>query len=170
MDNAEGAPRSPLGGGGRPSAGAKRRSGMMDDLRIVPANEASCEDLDRVFGARGAAATCRCQRYKLQPKESFPLVRAGGTRLPAPQAGQLRSACVGHHERPIPGKLLVVWDGAPIHRAKPVKDFLIAGAAKRLQLEQPRDAAASRRGRERPLRLAAARDRGLRRRTHLRAA
>jgi GNAT superfamily N-acetyltransferase len=44
---------------------------MTDGLRVVPANEASCEDLDRVFGTRGTAAVCRCQRYKLQPKESF---------------------------------------------------------------------------------------------------
>jgi transposase len=34
------------------------------------------------------------------------------------------------------GKLLVVWDGAPIHRAQPIKDFLASGAAKRLRLEQ----------------------------------
>jgi transposase len=33
------------------------------------------------------------------------------------------------------GKLLVIWDGASIHRAQPVKDFLAAGAAKRLRLE-----------------------------------
>jgi transposase len=37
-----------------------------------------------------------------------------------------------HH---IEGKLLVIWDGAPIHRAQPVKDFLAQGAAARLQLE-----------------------------------
>jgi transposase len=35
----------------------------------------------------------------------------------------------------VPGKLLVVWDGAPIHRGKPVQDFLAAGAAARLHLE-----------------------------------
>ena len=40
-------------------------------LTIVPANEAGCEDLQTVFGTRGAAATCQCQRFKLQPKESF---------------------------------------------------------------------------------------------------
>lgn len=34
------------------------------------------------------------------------------------------------------GKLLVIWDGASIHRAQPVKDFLAAGAAARLQLVQ----------------------------------
>jgi transposase len=35
-----------------------------------------------------------------------------------------------------PGKLLVIWDGAPIHRGKPIKQFLTQGAAKRLRLEQ----------------------------------
>ena len=40
-----------------------------------------------------------------------------------------------HLLRQIPGKLLVIWDGAPIHRAQPVKDFLAQGAAARLHLE-----------------------------------
>ena len=38
--------------------------------------------------------------------------------------------------RKIPGKLLVIWDGASIHRAKAIKEFLAAGAAARLHLEQ----------------------------------
>lgn len=38
--------------------------------------------------------------------------------------------------RKLPGKLLVIWDGAPIHRGQAVKDFLKRGAAKRLQLER----------------------------------
>jgi transposase len=41
-----------------------------------------------------------------------------------------------HLMRRIPGKLLVVWDGSPIHRGGAVKDFLASGAASRLQLEQ----------------------------------
>jgi transposase len=36
----------------------------------------------------------------------------------------------------IPGKLLIIWDGSPIHRGRAVKDFLASGAASRLQLEQ----------------------------------
>ena len=36
----------------------------------------------------------------------------------------------------LPGKLLVIWDGAPLHRGQPVKAFLAAGAAGRLHLEQ----------------------------------
>lgn len=38
--------------------------------------------------------------------------------------------------RKIRGKLLVIWDGAPIHRGQPVKDLLRRGAATRLRLEQ----------------------------------
>lgn len=38
--------------------------------------------------------------------------------------------------RRISGKLLVIWDGAPIHRANVIKDFLKRGAAKRLHLER----------------------------------
>jgi transposase len=38
--------------------------------------------------------------------------------------------------RQVPGKLLVIWDGASIHRGQAVKDFLAAGAARRLHLER----------------------------------
>ena len=38
--------------------------------------------------------------------------------------------------RKISGKLLVIWDGAPIHRGQPIKDFLARGAARRIHLEQ----------------------------------
>lgn len=40
-------------------------------LRIVPANVATCDELDAEFGTRGSGATCRCQRYRLAPRESF---------------------------------------------------------------------------------------------------
>ena len=38
--------------------------------------------------------------------------------------------------REIPGKLLVIWDGAPIHRSQPIKDFLANGGTKRIHLER----------------------------------
>ena len=41
-----------------------------------------------------------------------------------------------HLLRQIHGKVLVIWDGAPIHQGHPIKDFLAAGAAKRLHLER----------------------------------
>jgi GNAT superfamily N-acetyltransferase len=40
-------------------------------LSIRPANSVAWEELQRVFGTRGPAARCQCQRYKLQPRESF---------------------------------------------------------------------------------------------------
>lgn len=38
-------------------------------VRIVPANEASWDDLERVFGVRGEAAHCQCQWYKIRDLE-----------------------------------------------------------------------------------------------------
>ena len=40
---------------------------------------------------------------------------------------------LGQH---IVGKLLVLWDGAPIHRSRLVKEYLAGGAAHRIHLEQ----------------------------------
>lgn len=46
-----------------------------------------------------------------------------------------------HLLRHVPGKLVVIWDGAPIQRCQAVKVFLAAGPAARLQLDPlPRDA------------------------------
>lgn len=33
-------------------------------ISIVPANEASCDDLNAIFGTRGYPARCRCQRFR----------------------------------------------------------------------------------------------------------
>jgi transposase len=38
--------------------------------------------------------------------------------------------------RKLTGKILVIWDGAPIHRSQAVKGFLKRGAAKRLRLDR----------------------------------
>lgn len=40
-------------------------------VRVAPANLASCEDLSFLFGTRGPAHRCQCQRYRLAPGESF---------------------------------------------------------------------------------------------------
>jgi transposase len=39
-------------------------------------------------------------------------------------------------QREIPGQLLVIWDGASIHRSQAVKTFLAKGGAKRIHLER----------------------------------
>ena len=38
--------------------------------------------------------------------------------------------------RKVSGKIVVIWDGSPIHRGNEIKAFLKRGAAKRLHLEQ----------------------------------
>jgi len=40
-------------------------------LTIVPASDASWDDLQAVFGTRGDASRCHCQRYKMAPGESW---------------------------------------------------------------------------------------------------
>ena len=34
-------------------------------LTVVPANEASCDDLDAIFGTTDYPGRCRCQRFKV---------------------------------------------------------------------------------------------------------
>jgi transposase len=41
-----------------------------------------------------------------------------------------------HVLRHLPGKLLILWDGASIHRSQAIKDFRSAGAAQRIHLER----------------------------------
>ena len=40
-------------------------------VRVAPANQASWEHLQRIFGTRGQGTRCQCQRYRLQPGETF---------------------------------------------------------------------------------------------------
>jgi len=44
-------------------------------VTVVPANKASCEDLEAVFGPSGDASRCQCQYYKIRDMEwrSVPL-------------------------------------------------------------------------------------------------
>ncbi len=67
------------------------------------------------------------------------LSSAGRRFLPTQPGAYHRTAVVGFLRlllRTISGTLLIMWDGAPIHRGKPIKAFLARGAAKRLHLEQ----------------------------------
>jgi hypothetical protein len=38
---------------------------MTDGITVVPANQASWEDLQAVRGERGYAAACQCQMFKI---------------------------------------------------------------------------------------------------------
>ena len=78
-------------------------------LTIVPANEASWDDLQALFGTRGAAATCWCQRYKLAPKEAF-------KSFPAEErAHRLRTQTeCGHPRSKTTSGLVAYLDGEPV--------------------------------------------------------
>jgi transposase len=56
------------------------------------------------------------------------------------QEGAIDSADVvaflEHLLREVPGRMVIVWDGSPIHRSHRIKDFLANGAAQRLHLER----------------------------------
>jgi transposase len=45
-------------------------------------------------------------------------------------------AFLEHLLREVPGRLIIIWDGAPIHRSQVIKTFLANGAAQRLHLER----------------------------------
>jgi transposase len=41
-----------------------------------------------------------------------------------------------HLLREVPGRLVIIWDGSPIHRSQTIKAFLTNGAAQRIHLER----------------------------------
>ena len=78
-------------------------------LAIVPANRARCEDLQTVFGTRGSAAICQCQRFKLRPRESF------GSFPAEERALRLRAqANAGQPEAETTSGLVAYLDGEPV--------------------------------------------------------
>lgn len=56
------------------------------------------------------------------------------------QEGTLNSADVvaflEHLLREVSGRMVIIWDGAPIHRSHTIQKFLANGAARRLHLER----------------------------------
>jgi transposase len=89
-------------------------------------------------------------RWRQTPALRVPLNRDHGSAIGALSSeGRLflQTQSAAHHRtevvgflrllfRKISSKLLIIWDGALIHRGPPIKDFLARGAAKRLHLEQ----------------------------------
>jgi transposase len=45
-------------------------------------------------------------------------------------------ACLEHLRREVPGRMVMIWDGAPIHRSHTIREFLIHGASQRIHLER----------------------------------
>jgi GNAT superfamily N-acetyltransferase len=79
------------------------------DISVVPANAASWEDLQTVFGTRGQASRCQCQRYKLRPRESF-------RSFPAEERAHrlLQQTDCGHPESGTTSGLVAYLDGEPV--------------------------------------------------------
>jgi transposase len=44
-------------------------------------------------------------------------------------------AFLEHLRREVPGRMVLIWDGAPIYRSQVIKEFLANGAARRIHLE-----------------------------------
>jgi GNAT superfamily N-acetyltransferase len=79
------------------------------ELSIVPANEASWDDLRAVFGSRGEAYICQCQRYKLEPKEAF-------SKVPVEERGhrlRTQTEC-GHPRSQTTSGLVAYLDHEPV--------------------------------------------------------
>lgn len=45
-------------------------------------------------------------------------------------------AFLEHLLREIPGRMVIIWDGAPIHRSHVIQEFLANGATQRIHLER----------------------------------
>ena len=78
-------------------------------ITIVPANEASWEDLHAVLGTRGDPSRCQCQRYKMQPGESWASVGAEELALRL----RAQTEC-GHRQSSTTSGLVAYLDGEPV--------------------------------------------------------
>ena len=45
-------------------------------------------------------------------------------------------AFLEHLLREVPGRMVIIWDGSPMHRSQTIQEFLANGAAHRLHLER----------------------------------
>ena len=78
-------------------------------ITIVPANEATWEDLQAVLGTRGDPSRCQCQRYRMQPGESWASVGAEALSF------RLREQTdCGHRESATTSGLVAYLDGEPV--------------------------------------------------------
>lgn len=78
-------------------------------LAVRPANEASWDDLQAVFGTRGQAARCQCQRYKLRPRENF-----AEQPVEERQSRFREQTACGNPDAPATSGLVAYLDGEPV--------------------------------------------------------
>lgn len=81
-------------------------------IRIVPANEASWEDIQAVFGTRGDAHRCQCQRFKTWARQ-WDIESASGSVEERADRLREQTGC-GHPESDTTSGLVAYLDGEPV--------------------------------------------------------
>jgi transposase len=93
----------------------------------------------RTWAPRGQTPLLRVKLTRDHLSTISAITLDGGLFMQVRQTSYDAAAVVGFLRvllRKIPGKIILIWDQAPIHRGKEIKEFLKRGAAKRLHLEQ----------------------------------
>jgi transposase len=93
----------------------------------------------RTWAPRGETPVLRVKLTRDHLSAISGLTLDGRLFLQVQEAAYTAEAVVGFVRqllRQICGKVLVIWDGSPIHKGQPIKDYLAAGAAKQLHLER----------------------------------
>lgn len=85
---------------------------MTPRIKIVPANEASCEDLQAVFGVRGEASNCQCQKFKT-PGRQWDIERTSGSVAERTRRLREQTRC-GHPEARTTSGLVAYLDGEAV--------------------------------------------------------
>lgn len=88
---------------------AQARSTAPASVTVVPANEASLEDLRAVFGIRGYAAYCQCQRPKMRSWAEWKSLQVSGRM----QRLEDQTHC-GYPSAPTTSGLVAYLDGEPV--------------------------------------------------------
>jgi GNAT superfamily N-acetyltransferase len=85
-----------------------RKDRGLDGIRVVPADTVPWDELAAVFGVRGPASRCFCQRYKLAAGEAF-------DRFPAQErAARLREQAGCDDQGSGTSGLVALLDGEPV--------------------------------------------------------
>ena len=86
----------------------------------------------RTYAPRGQTSTLRLPLSRDHPSVISDITPAGRLLILVQERAYKSPDVVRflkHLPRHIPGKLLVSWDGSPLHRGQPVKDILVQGGA-----------------------------------------
>ncbi len=127
---------------GRASAGRHSKKAAEEGRTIVWVDEAGFYLLParvRTYAPRGQTPILRVPLTRDHPSAISALTTSGRVLMHV-QEEALRGPRVvrflNHLVQHISGKVLVIWDGAPIHRSTVVKQFLAGGGVERVWLEQ----------------------------------